>query len=414
MGDHAEQLGRTRDANLGAMDTSVRQLSSYSSGMETTVDTLRAVGSEPGLEGAGADAATERFAALAREVATVADYLTTLAEGGAQATAAIVAAKQAYADLPDGELSWGERTGLTAATTVALPGFGTVTGVVAGEIISRQREAAREAAAAAALNRLDSSLSTISLEPPTTARSSADPTTGTTGAEGGGAGPRGTNVSGGWSGGSSGGTGRGVDSYSPGTSASAGLVGSSWTPGGNSVGGVPTGSGGHGGNDSGGGSVGKDPIFGGGGSTGGGSTGGGSGLGLPLRLVLRGGLLALLAGGLLVAQDLAQGVGLRAAGLELALELGVPLLERELGGGGLVGLGVHDRGDGRQVPHDGGDGDERQHDDGGRDAGAEGHPAHRGRPPVLAAGRDRCVRHRGGPPGRTGPRRSRRGSPRAG
>lgn len=283
MGDHADQLGRARDANLGAMDTSVRQLSSYSSSMETTVDTLRAVGSEPGLEGAGADAATERFATLAREVATVADYLTTLAQGGAQATAAIVAAKQAYADLPDGELSWGERTGLTAATTVALPGFGTVTGVVAGEIISRQREAEREAAAATALNRLDSSLSTISLEPPTTARSSADPTTGTTGTEGGGTGPRGTNVSGGWSGGSTGGTSQGVGAYSPSAGGSAGLVGSSWTPGAGSTGGVPNGSSGPGGSSS-GGTVGSDPIFSGGGptgggSTGGGSTGGGSGLG---------------------------------------------------------------------------------------------------------------------------------------
>lgn len=95
MGDQAERLGRTRDADLGAMDTSVRQLMSDASGMEPSVDPLGAVGSDPGLDGAGAEAAAERFATLAREVATVADYLTTLAQGNAQATAAVVVAKQA-------------------------------------------------------------------------------------------------------------------------------------------------------------------------------------------------------------------------------------------------------------------------------------------------------------------------------
>lgn len=272
MGDNADQLGRTEDANLGAMDTSVRQLMSYSSGMETTVDTLRSVGSETGLSGAGADAATDRFAQLAREVATVADYLSTLAQGNAQATAAIVAAKQAYADLPPGELSFGERAGLTAATTVALPGFGTVTGVVAGEIISRQREATREAEAAAALRRLDSTLGGIDLSAPDVDRSTDDPTTGTTGGDGGGTGTGGPGVTGGWSGGSSGGSSQGVNAYSP-AGGSAGLVGTSWTPGGGSTGGVTTGSGGSGGIGS-GGTVSSDPIF-----SGGGSTGGGSGLG---------------------------------------------------------------------------------------------------------------------------------------
>lgn len=278
MGDHAEQLGRARDANIGVMDTSVRQLSSYSSGIEPTVGTLRTVGGDTGIEGASADAAGERFAALAREVAGVADYLTTIAEAGAQATNAIVAAKAAYADLPAGELSFAERAGLTAATTVALPGIGTVTGVVAGEILSQQRERAREEKASQALNELSAAMDSIALAPPQNdSRSDFEPRTGTT-TPGGGTGNGGPGVSGGWSGGASGGTSQGVNAYSPTSGGSAGLVSSSWTPGGGSTGGVvtggsATGSGGSGGSSS-GGTVGSGPIF-----TGGGSSGGGSGLG---------------------------------------------------------------------------------------------------------------------------------------
>ncbi|QZN86012.1 hypothetical protein [Cellulomonas sp. C5510] len=66
MGERAEQLGRTREADLGVMDMSVRQLSAYSSDIEPTVETLRAVGSDTGIEGASSDAAAiqEQFRPL--------------------------------------------------------------------------------------------------------------------------------------------------------------------------------------------------------------------------------------------------------------------------------------------------------------------------------------------------------------
>jgi hypothetical protein len=101
--------------------------------------------------------------------------------------------------------------------------------------------------------------------------------------------------------------------------------------------------------------------------------------------------------------------------VQLRLELGVPLPERELRGGRLVRVGPDERGHGRGVPDDQRDGQQPGDDGRGRDARAHGHPAHRGRPPGLAGGGGgRCVRHRAVPPGRTGPRRCRRGWPRGG
>ncbi|MBD3779962.1 MAG: hypothetical protein IE923_11955, partial [Micrococcales bacterium] len=235
MGERAEQLGRAREADLGVMDTSVRQLSAYSSDIEPTVETLRAVGSDTGIEGASSDAAADRFAGLAREVAAVADYLSSLADAGARATTAIVAAKTAYANLPDGELTFAERAGLTAAATVALPGFGTVTGIAAGEILSRQREQEREARAAAALRQLDASMGAINVDPPRRHDwNDFTPGTGTTAPSGPTGGTGGRSGPDGWTG-TSGSGGRTVGTPTP--TPGGGTVDIGWTPGGGSGGG---------------------------------------------------------------------------------------------------------------------------------------------------------------------------------
>jgi hypothetical protein len=165
MGDNADRLGETLDANPSAVYDAGADLTGYKDDVELTLDSIRTIGAETGLNGVSADAAADRFLALSREVARISDAIVGVAQGGDRAAAAIEAAQQAYNALPSGELTFAERARFALGSTAMFPTpAGTVTGVVAGEILSQQRERERENKARAALAELDQAMADISFD----------------------------------------------------------------------------------------------------------------------------------------------------------------------------------------------------------------------------------------------------------
>lgn len=165
MGDNADRLGETLDADPRVVYDAGVDLSGYTTDVEETAKSLRTIGSETGLNGASADAAADRFLALSREVARISDAIVGVAQGGDRAAAAIEAAQQAFHALPSGELTLAERARFTLGTTAMFPTpAGTVTGVVAGELLSQQRERERESKARQALADLDQAMADVTFE----------------------------------------------------------------------------------------------------------------------------------------------------------------------------------------------------------------------------------------------------------
>lgn len=227
MGKKADELGRTLDANLGAMTSTSRE---FEAQVTDARGTARALGDLPerlgmgGLSGTAAAARLTSISAMAEELGA---RLAALQGAAESAERAVQAAQQDFHALPDGELSFGERAALTAAGTVVMPGLGTLGGMAAGDVISDRREAARERAATSALASLEAQVMGITL-PSTTPRYSVTPieddieTPGTTGTD------TGVNTRGGYAptGGSAGPGASGVRV----TDGAAGIVGSSWQP----------------------------------------------------------------------------------------------------------------------------------------------------------------------------------------
>lgn len=274
MGDKADELGRTLDADLGAISSTSRSFEASATEAVVTARSLAGLSDDLGMGGLSGDAATGRFQQIAGDIKSLAHYLDGLQAAADHAETAVQRAQKAYHALPDGELSLAERAALTAAGTVAMPGVGTVTAVVAGNILSDRREAAREKAAAQALSSLQGDLSGVRM--PTMPVENFTPIEGGVDQPSGPGGPTGGPGTGGYDGTSSGGRsgGSGVRTIGTPTPTAPGPVDTSWHPpvgggggGGTPGGGTPGGSGGGGG----GGHV-SDPWTPGGGGSGGGGT----------------------------------------------------------------------------------------------------------------------------------------------
>lgn len=202
MGNNADRLGETLEGDPNAVYDSGVALTGYTDDVEQTVTSLRTIGGDTGLNGVSADAAADRFLALSREVARISDALTGVAQGGDRAAAAIKAAQDAFTALPSGELTFAERARFALGTTAVFPSpAGTVTGVVAGELLSQQREQVRENKARAALAELDQAMADISFAAVDRSqdRGLDDPTGGVEGTAPSGTRTGGRDVSGSWS-----------------------------------------------------------------------------------------------------------------------------------------------------------------------------------------------------------------------
>ncbi|WP_168216969.1 hypothetical protein [Cellulomonas sp. Y8] len=274
MGDKADQLRLTLDADLGTMTSTGDALRRHAESAGRTATGIGNVASELGLDGDTAVAAEGRLAQVASNIQAMVTRLEQLESAATSARDAISRAQDAFHELPPGELSFAERAGITAAATVALPGVGTVTGLAASEILSRQREATREQEANAALNQLASDLELIQMD--STDRfgfealdTSAHDTPSGPGSTGGpgvrGVGPATSGSTGGSAGGSSGTV----------TTGSAAIVSPTWHSPGAGVVGTEGGAGGTPSGSTGGGHISPGPNLGGGGSGNGSGLGGG-------------------------------------------------------------------------------------------------------------------------------------------
>src|SRR4051794_58392 len=169
MGQHADDLSASLDAEVGSLHDDPDQLGLISNAVSSYAQSLRSMATDLGIGGDTADRAGDSFAALATAIVNTADRFDGVAKSAGTARAAILQAREDYRALPDGELSVGERLALAAGGTVALPGVGTVTALVAGGIWSDQREAEREKAARKAIDTLNASLQAASSSfPPAT------------------------------------------------------------------------------------------------------------------------------------------------------------------------------------------------------------------------------------------------------
>lgn len=159
MGKNADELRKTLDADLASLDDDARQLDLIGLAFDTFSQSVRSISDDLGMTGTAADNASAKLQQLASNLVGLADTFSAASASAAQARSAITAARDAYRDLPDGELSSWERAGIVALGTVTLPGVGTVAGAVAAEHISNERESAREEQALKDLQALRTSLS---------------------------------------------------------------------------------------------------------------------------------------------------------------------------------------------------------------------------------------------------------------
>src|SRR6478735_7797132 len=169
MGQHADDLSASLDAEVGSLHDDTDQLGLISNAVSTYAQSLRSMATDLGIGGDTADVAGQSFAALATAIVNTADRFDGVAASAATARAAILQAREDYRSLPDGELSGAEQAALTVGGTIALPGIGTVAASIAGSIWSNQREEEREKAAQKAIATLNASLQAASSSfPPAT------------------------------------------------------------------------------------------------------------------------------------------------------------------------------------------------------------------------------------------------------
>lgn len=154
MGQHADDLALTLQAQLDAINEDAVRLHFASSALDMMADSVSAIVGDLGITGEIADASDGELTLLVSDLRRTADSITRAQTAAEQAGAAVAAAQEAYHALPEGKLSFTQRAALTAGGTIALPGIGTVAATVAGEIWSNQRESDRESAAKKALTNL--------------------------------------------------------------------------------------------------------------------------------------------------------------------------------------------------------------------------------------------------------------------
>ncbi|GAA3818926.1 hypothetical protein [Cellulomonas soli] len=158
MGDKADDLGRTLDADLAALGQDASQVAAMSSASTMYADGLRAIVGDLGITGSTGDAASDKISVLTTQFLSVADRFDALSASAQAATTAIEKAQAAYAELPDGELSVWQKAALTAGGAVVVPGVGAVAAAVAAQLWSNERENGREQAAGEALSVLQMEL----------------------------------------------------------------------------------------------------------------------------------------------------------------------------------------------------------------------------------------------------------------
>jgi len=269
MGEYAAQLGRTLDADLGAVQRQQDTLGSGGSTTEGTAAQLSDVsaGLQYLMRGEAGEAAQSTLSSLSEDIATLSRHLTTLASAAGEARAAIADAQDSYHELPRGTVTPAERRELTQAGL--FDAAGNTTGLTPA-MLAAQREQAREQKASAALAALDGRLGLIAMpvgaEEDFVIDDSPAGSSSTTGRSSSAVGPGG--YGGGVAGGLTGGT---VGGYGGGTGGSGSAVSPTWQqPGGSGVGVIGGGGSGVGTGGSGGGVVGPGWSGGSGSGVGGG------------------------------------------------------------------------------------------------------------------------------------------------
>lgn len=163
MGDSANQLQRTLDADLGTITSTGDALGAQVKTAETTATGVGGLAGELGLDGESAVAAEGRLGQVATRIQSVMADLEQLQAASVAAHDALSRAQDAFHQLPDASLSPLERAGL-AATAVAGP-IGLAGGAAGAAVLLGRKEAARESEADRALAALSNDLDSIAVTP---------------------------------------------------------------------------------------------------------------------------------------------------------------------------------------------------------------------------------------------------------
>jgi len=102
MGQHADDLSASLDAEVGSLHDDTDQLGLISNAVSTYAQSLRSMATDLGIGGDTADVAGDSFAALATAIVNTADRFDGVASSAATARAAILQAREDYRALPDG------------------------------------------------------------------------------------------------------------------------------------------------------------------------------------------------------------------------------------------------------------------------------------------------------------------------
>ncbi|NKY12394.1 hypothetical protein HGA09_18595, partial [Cellulomonas hominis] len=271
MGDHANQLGRTLDADLGTITSTGDALGYQATAADQTATGLTSISGQIGLDGESALAAEGRLGEVAGRIQRMVADLERIQSAGAQARDALARAQDSYHALPDVKLSRTEQAQVTALALT--PVVGAPTSAATAAALLARKEVQREQEASRALETLRGDLGAIQVQNVGTYDFQGPAGTDDPGTSGGSTPTGGTGVRGYSAGGTgSGGSGTGAG-WSPGSTSGGAPVSTGWTPSGSGDGGAGSGSGGSGGSGGGGGStggtVGSGPVLGGG--TGGGT-----------------------------------------------------------------------------------------------------------------------------------------------
>ena len=168
--DPADLLARTTEAPLSDIQRDLDALGRARVSTETSARALRNAGSETGFEGASGEAASDACLNVANKLVACVDKIQAVAVAGNAARGALEIAREDYAALPSTEMPhtlsqylYNVRSTAPDAS-VSLEGIGTVPAAQAESLWLAERKRQRDAAAAAALARLQATMDTAAAD----------------------------------------------------------------------------------------------------------------------------------------------------------------------------------------------------------------------------------------------------------
>ncbi|NKY08341.1 hypothetical protein HF998_15360, partial [Cellulomonas hominis] len=162
MGDHANQLGRTLDADLGTITSTGDALAYQATAADQTATGLTSISGQIGLDGESALAAEGRLGEVAGRIQRMVADLERIQSAGAQARDALARAQDSYHALPDVKLSRTEQAQVTALALT--PVVGAPTSAATAAALLARKEVQREQEASRALETLRGDLGAIQVQ----------------------------------------------------------------------------------------------------------------------------------------------------------------------------------------------------------------------------------------------------------